>query len=114
MARQVHAVIHQDRFTLISNVTTPPVAMDVANGDMSANDGYTELEFTLTGGVARTVTIDIPGGVDLDLVAPDRVYSLPANGLYRSGPYPMGVYGPELLMNASGAGVAVRVFSLRG
>ena len=114
MARTILRVIHQDRFTLISSVTTPPVAMDLANGNICGNDGYTELELTLTGGVARTVTVDIPGGVDLDLVAPDRIYSLPANGIYRAGPFPVSVYGAELLLNASGAGVAIRVFSLRG
>ena len=114
MARTVLTLIHQSRFTLVSSVTTPPVAMDVANGNLVANDGFTELEFTLTGGVLRTVTVDIPGGVDFDLAAPDRVYTLPVNGIYRAGVFPVETYGPELLLNSSGAGVAIRVFSLRG
>jgi hypothetical protein len=114
MARTVLTLIRENRFTLISSVTTPPVAMDSVNGNLVANDGYTEIEMTLTGGVARTVTVDIPGGVDFDLVAPDRIYTLPANGVYRAGVFPVDVYGPELLLNASGAGVAIRVFSLRG
>lgn len=114
MARTVLTVIHESRFVLVSSVTTPPVAMDVANGNLVANDGYTELEMTLTGGVARTVSVAIPGGVDIDLAAPSRIYTLPANGVYRSGVFPMDVYGAELLLNASGAGVSIRVFSLRG
>lgn len=114
MARTVLTVIHENRFTLISSVTTPPVAMDVANGNVSSNDGYTEIELTLAGGVARTVTVAIPGGVDTDLAAPSRTYTLPVNGVYRSGVFPTDVYGAELLLNASGAGVSIRVFSLRG
>lgn len=114
MAATPLTVIQQDRFTLISSVTTPGVAMDVANGNVVANDGYTEIELTLTGGVARTVTVDIPGGVDFDLTAPDRIYTLPADGIYRAGVFPVAVYGSELLLQASGAGVAIRVFSLRG
>lgn len=114
MAATPLTVIQQDRFTLISSVTTPGVAMDTVNGNVAANDGYTEIELTLTGGVARTVSVDIPTGVDFDLASPDRVYSLPVNGIYRAGPYPVGVYGPELQLTVSGAGVAIRVFSLRG
>src|SRR5512134_3303482 len=102
MAATSLVLIYQDRFTLISSVTTPPVAMDTVNGNVVANDGYTEIELTLTGGVARTVTVDIPGGVDFDLTAPDRIYTLPANGVYRAGVFPVAVYGSELQLLASG------------
>lgn len=113
MARTPLTVIPQDRFALVSNVTRPPVAMDVALGNVAANDGATEIELTLTGGVARTVTILLPTGTDVDLANPSRVYPLPVNAVYRAGPYPVDRYGPELLLNASGAGVAIRVISLR-
>lgn len=112
MARTILAVLRQDRFTALSNVTYPPVAMDTVNGNLAANDGSTELEFTLTGGVARTVSVTIPGGVDLDLASPQRTYALPVDGLYRAGPFPVKTYGPELILDVSGAGVAVRVISL--
>lgn len=112
MARTILTVLRQDRFTALSNVTYPPTAMDTVNGNLAANDGSTELEFTLTGGVARTVSVTIPGGVDLNLAAPLRTYTLPVNGLYRVGPFPVKTYGPELILDVSGAGVAVRVISL--
>lgn len=114
MARTALTILYQNRFTALSNVTNPPVAADVANGNICGNDGYTELELTLAGGVARTFTVAIPTGVDIDLAAPSRTYPLPANGVYRAGPFPMDVYGAQLLMNASGAGVSVRAISLRG
>ena len=114
MARTVVNVYPIARFALTSATTAPPVNMDVANGNVAANDGYTFLELTLSGGVARNVTVDIPGGFDLDLVVSDRTWTLPSNGTYQTGVFPVSAYGPTLLLNASGAGVAIRVLSLRG
>jgi hypothetical protein len=107
-------VYPQDRFGMIT-ATSPaaPVAMDTANGNIAANDGYTWVEMTLSGGVARTVTFDIPAGVDVNLVSPDRSFPLPSNGVYYTGVFPVHTY-PELLITVSGSGVALRLFSLRG
>jgi hypothetical protein len=101
------------RFTLSTDTLHPGIAMDVANGNVAPNDGYTFAVMTLSGGVARTVTVDVPAGFDVDLVITDRIYSLPSNGVYRAGVFPMSAYGPTLLLNASGAGVAIQLFTLR-
>lgn len=87
--------------------------MDVANGNVADNDGYTYMVLTLSGGVARTVSVVVPSGFDLDLVVSNRTYTLPSNGAYRTGVFPMSAYGPSLLLNASGAGVSIQLFTLR-
>lgn len=114
MARTPVVVYPISRFALTTSATAPPVNMDVANGNVSANDGYTWLELTLSGGVARTVILDVPAGFDQDLVVGDRTYPLPSNGTYFTGVFPVSAYGAQLLLNASGAGVAIRIFSMRG
>lgn len=103
------------RFSLVT-ATSPysPATADVTNGNFSANDGYTWLELTNAAGASRTVTVLIPGGVDQDLAAPSRVFTLPSNGIYYTGVFPMGTYGAQLLYTASGSGISFRAFSLRG
>lgn len=101
------------RFTATADSATPGIAMDVANGNVAENDGYTFAALTLSGGVARTVTLAVPAGVDVDLLVSSRTYSLPSNGVYRTGVFPVSVYGPSLLLNASGTGVAIQLFTLR-
>lgn len=87
--------------------------MDTVNGNVAANDGYTYMVMTLSGGVARTVTLDVPAGFDLDLVVTDRTYPLATNGVYRTGVFPISAYGAQLLLNVSGTGVSVQLFTLR-
>ena len=113
MARTILPVYSISRFIVTADAATPGVAMDVANGNVADNDGYTWAALTLSGGVARTVTVAIPSGFDLDLVVTSRTYSLPSNGIYRTGVFPISAYGPSLLLNASGAGVAIQLFTLR-
>ena len=113
MARTVLPVYPITRFTLSTDALHPGVAMDVTNGNVAPNDGYTYMVLTLSGGVARTVTLDVPAGFDLDLVVTDRTYPLPSNGAYRTGVYPISAYGAQLLLNVSGAGVAIQLFTLR-
>lgn len=88
--------------------------MDVANGNVAPNDGYTEVVMTLSGGVARNVTLAVPAGFDQDLVITSRTWPLPSNGIYRTGVLPVSFYGPQLLLNSSGSGVAIQLFSFRG
>lgn len=114
MARTVVTVFPISRFALTTSATAPPVNMDVTNGNVAPNDGYTWIEMVLTGGVARTVTVDIPAGFDQDLVVTDRTYPLPSNGTYFTGVFPVSAYGSQLLLDVSGAGVAIRIFSMRG
>lgn len=113
MPRTVLPVYPISRFTATADTATPVTAMDVANGNVAENDGYTWAEFTLSGGVARTVALAVPSGFDLDLVVTSRTYSLPSNGVYRTGVFPVSAYGPSLLLNASGSGVSIQLFSLR-
>ncbi len=107
-------VNYLDRFHLFTAASPAPVAADTTNGNLSDNDGYTYLEMTLTGGVSRTLTVTIPGGVDLNLTAPSRIYTLPSNGVYYTGVFPIETYGAQLLYTASGSGVSIRPISLRG
>ncbi len=111
--RTVLPVYSTTRFAVTADTATPGIAMDVTNGNVSDNDGYTYAVFTLSGGVARTVTLAVPSGFDFDLVVNSRSYSLPSNGVYRTGVFPVSAYGPQLLLNASGAGVAIQLFTLR-
>jgi len=113
MPRTVLPVYPISRFAVTADTTTPGIAMDVANGNVAGNDGYTWAALTLSGGVARTVTVAIPSGFDFDLVVTSRTYTLSANGLYRTGVFPISAYGASLLLNSSGAGVAIQLFSLR-
>lgn len=113
MARTVLPVYPVSRFSLSTDTIHPGTAMDVANGNVADNDGYTYMEMTLSGGVARTVTLAVPSGFDGNLVISSRTYTLPSNGAYRTGVFPVSAYGPSLLLNASGAGVSVQLFSLR-
>lgn len=113
MPRTVLPVYPISRFAVTADSATPGTAMDVANGNVAANDGYTYAVFTLTGGVARTVTLAVPSGFDLDLVVTSRTYPLPSNGMYRTGVFPISAYGAQLLLNSSGSGVAVQLFTLR-
>ena len=113
MPRTVLPVYPISRFTATADSATPGIAMDVANGNVADNDGYTYATLVLTGGVARTVTVAVPAGFDLDLVVTSRTYSLPSNGTYRTGVWPVSAYGPSLLLNASGTGVAIQLFTLR-
>lgn len=99
---------------MITAANPVPKAADTVNGNLSPNDGYTLLEMTNTSGASRTVTLVLPGGVDEDLLMPNRVYTLPSNGVYFGGVYPMSVYGPQLLYTASGSGVSFRVLTTRG
>jgi hypothetical protein len=113
MARTVLTVFSVSRFAVLSDTAAPSVSMDTANGNVAPNDGYTYVELILSGGVARTVSLAVPGGFDQDLVVSSRTYSLPSNGTYRTGVFPVSAYGPQLLLDVSGSGVAIRVLTLR-
>lgn len=103
-----------DRFHLFTATNPAPVGADATNGNLSDNDGYTFLEMTNASGASRTVTVTIPGGVDQDLASPSRVFTLPGNGVYLTGVFPIETYGAQLLYTASGSGVSFRPTSLRG
>lgn len=112
--RTVISTVAVSRFATITAAAPAPVAADTTNGNVSYNDGFSILEMTLAGGVARTVTVILPTGVDVDLASPSRIFSLPANGVYFAGVFPLTAYGAELMYTASGSGVSFRVLSMRG
>lgn len=114
-ARTEVKVAQISRFAVVTS-TTPysPQAADLTNGNIAINDGYTWLEITNAAGASRTVTVTIPGGVDQDLVAPTRPIVMPTNDVYKSGVFPVAVYGPQILFTASGSGVSFRAFTQRG
>lgn len=113
MPRVVLPVYSVSRFVALENSATPATALDQVNGNVADNDGFTYMQMNLSGGVARTVTVAVPSGFDLDLPISSRSYPLPSNGVYRTGVFPVSVYGPQLLIDVSGANVAVRLFTLR-
>lgn len=114
MARSALGTVTVGRFGVVSAVSPAPVAANVTDGNVGPNDGYTLLEMTLSGGVARDVTVTVPSGFDMDLVISARTYTLPSNGVYFAGVYPVSAYGSQLLIDVSGAGVSLRLLSMRG
>lgn len=114
MAATLIPLLYLDRFHLFTDTNPAFVVADSVNGNVTPNDGYVELEMRNASGASRTVTVTIPGGIDVDLLAPTRVYTLPTNDTYRSGVFPVSTYGTQLIYIASGSGVSIRPISYRG
>ena len=114
MARDLIPVTYVSRFTVLSATSPVPVAANTTDGNLSPNDGYTILEVTNTSGASRDVSVDIPAGIDENLLAPDRVLTFPSNGVYLTGVFPVSTYGAQLLYIASGSGISFRALSMRG
>jgi len=102
------------RFAILTPTSGFPTAADTVNGNVSLNDGYTWIEMTNTSGASRSVTLFVPQGFDADLLISNRTYTMPANGVYGTGVFPMSFYGPNLLYTASGSGISFRAISMRG
>jgi hypothetical protein len=113
-ARTEVPVTFVSRFGVVSSSTPAPKAADLVNGNVSLNDGYTWLEMTNSAGASRTVTLFVPQGFDADLLISNRTYTMPANGVYYTGVFPMSFYGNYLLYTASGSGITFRAISMRG
>lgn len=113
-ARTEVPITYVSRFGVVSSTSPAPKVADLANGNVSLNDGYTWLELTNTSGASRTVTLFVTQGFDADLLISNRTYTMPANGVYYTGVYPISFYGSYLLYTASGAGVSFRAISMRG
>lgn len=111
--RTLIPIQYLDRFHLFTDTSPAFVPADTVNGNLSVNDGYTAVEMNNTSGASRNVVFLIPAGIDVDLLAPSRTYTLPSNGIYRTGVFPLSVYGAELLYTASGSGVSIRPISYR-
>lgn len=102
-----------DRFSLTTQVAG--TTGDVANGHFCFNNGAVFLRFSSTAPGTQTVDVLVPGGVDVDLSAGPRQYSVPAGstGAF-TGFFPVDVYGTELLIDVSSALLKVSAYSFLG
>lgn len=93
----------------------PSVAGDVANGNVSLNDGATFLAVLSGDASTHGLTVQVASGVD-GLTAGPRSYTVPvaASGTQIVGPFPIQFYGSQLLFNVDSAQVKVAAYSLLG
>lgn len=93
----------------------PSIAGDVANGNVSLNDGATMLAvLNADGGSTHVLTVTVVSGVD-GLTAGPRPYTLPISGTIQVvGPFPLQFYGSQLLWNVDNANLKVAAYSLLG
>lgn len=94
----------------------PSVAADVANGNVTPNDGATMLAvFNADGAATHGLTVTVASGVD-GLTAGPRPYTIPIStaGVQLIGPYPLFGYGAQLLWNADSTQIKVAAYSLLG
>jgi len=114
MARTLLNAATVSRF-LLTAFPTPTVAGDVANGNVSPNDGATMLAVVSGDAATHGLTVTVASGVD-GLTAGPRSYTVPvaASGVQVLGPFPVQYYGPQLLWNVDSAQVKVAVYSLLG
>ena len=101
--------------TALTAFPTPTAAGDVANGNVSPNDGATFLAVVSGDASAHGLTVTVVSGVD-GLTAGPRAYTVPgsASGVQLAGPFPVSSYGSQLLWNVDSAQVKVAAYSLLG
>lgn len=102
--------------TALTAFPQPSVAGDVANGNVSLNDGATFLAvFNADGANTYGLTVQVVSGVD-GLPAGPRPYTIPtsASGTQIVGPFPLTAYGSQLLWNVANANLKVAAYSLLG
>lgn len=111
MARAAITFVRLDRHVFTPN----PVAttLDSVNGNFALNDGASFLELNNTALVSRTISVEVPEQVDQNLPVTSRTYTLNAGQVGKTGIYPREVYGSQLLVDVSGAGVQCVVYSVR-
>ena len=102
--------------TALTSFPQPSVAGDVANGNVSPNDGATFLAvFNADGSNTYALTVQVVSGVD-GLTAGPRSYTVPtsASGTQVCGPFPLAAYGSQLLWNVANANLKVQPYSTLG
>lgn len=99
----------------LTPLPTPTVAGDVANGNVSPNDGATMLAVVSGDASPHGLTVQVASGVD-GLTAGPRPYTIPgsASGVQAVGPFPIQFYGSQLLWNVDSAQLKVAAYSLLG
>lgn len=101
--------------TALTAFPTPTAAGDVANGNVSPNDGATFLAVVSGDASSHGLTVTVVNGVD-GLTAGPRPYTVPgsASGVQIVGPFPIQYYGSQLLWNVDSAQLKVAAYSLLG
>lgn len=95
------------------NTALTPLTGDATNGHVMFNDGATFFEFRNNGATVRTIDVLVPQDFDGDLAITARTYSLPASATdAKTGPFPVAVYGPELMINVSHSDVRILAYSV--
>jgi hypothetical protein len=107
-------VISMSRFQTLSFSVS--IAADVANGNVTPNDGFTFFAaFNADGSNPHNLTVNLANGLD-GLPAGPRPYVIPVSGTGTVffGPWPIQFYSSQLLWNADNANVKVQPVSLLG
>ncbi len=91
---------------LASDLVTP----DVANGNYAANDGMTYV-LLVADGSPRTCTVTTPVTLGSFAVADDPL-AVAANQSGLFGPFPLALFGPQLLLDYSNAALKTLILSL--
>lgn len=111
MARAVIVRVQLNRFAF--TLAPTPTVLDNVNFNYVANDGATLLWLSNGSGSTRTVTVEVPGNVDVDLPVTSRTYSLSAGQAGFTGVFPRAIYGSQILVDVSGATVSAIAYSTR-
>lgn len=85
--------------------------MDATNGNSLGNSGVQWIELTNGAGTTSTVTVAQPNAQD-GVTSPGKVYSIPTTQKRRIGPFPVAIYGANLIITASVATVTARAYQL--
>jgi hypothetical protein len=101
--------------TALTAFPAPTVAGDVANGNVTPNDGATFLAVASGDAATHQLTVQVASGVD-GLTAGPRTFTVPvaASGTQVVGPFPVQYYGTQLLWNADSAQIKAAAYSLLG
>lgn len=111
MARTAIQLIVLDRTVFTANGSGS--TLDNVNGSVVNNDGATFLELHNGSGATRTVTVEVPGDVDQNLVVAGRTYTVLAGATGKTGTFPRQNYGEQLLVDVSGGSVTATAYSTR-
>lgn len=110
MARSLIASVGLNRF--VAQPVPGPTVGDPTNGHYAINTGNLCLVMTNLSGSSRVFTVLIPTGVDEDLTATSRTYTVPAGLTYYAYGFPESVYGSALYVNVTANDVRLSTFTM--
>jgi hypothetical protein len=94
-------------------VPATEAAGDNTNGNVFPNNGAIWLEVTNGGGSAGTITVAYASKVDGQTV-PAKSYSLAASAKRRIGPFPVTLFGTNVVVTPSAATITIAAYQLSG